>query len=103
MATRLNRLHSDAVVRRIRTSQLIQRLQKHALGELRGPAKEANPEGDLIRMTDSQVRAACFLIERTLSKAEAPKNVNVSGQVTLVQLLTAAMQAAEEQETRLDS
>lgn len=87
MAVRLNRNHSESVLRRIQTSQLVNRLQKHALGLLRGPPKEANPEGDLISMTDSQVRATCFLIERSLAKAEAPKQIELSGKLTLEQLI----------------
>ncbi len=67
MAARLNPRHSDLVVRRIRTSQLINRLQDNALGK--------------IALTAEQIRSATFLIERTLAKAEAPKDLHLSGAV----------------------
>lgn len=35
-------------------------------------------------MTDSQVRSACFLIERTLAKASNPLDVNVNGNLTCI-------------------
>lgn len=79
MAERLNKRHTDLVLKRIRTSQLVQRLQNHALGLLKSPKDAEKP----ILMTDGQVRAACFLIERTLAKAEAPKDLNLTGSVTL--------------------
>ena len=56
MATRLNKRHSDSCRTRIKTSQLINRLQKHALGKLK------------IAMTDSQRDAAKFLISQTMAK-----------------------------------
>jgi hypothetical protein len=64
MAKRLNPRHSDLVVKRIQTSQLINRLQDNALGEFdMDPTAAAN---------------ARFLIERTLAKAEAPRQLNVN-------------------------
>lgn len=69
MAARLNPRHSELCLARIKTSQLINRLQDNALGK--------------IALTAEQVRAACFLIERTLAKAEAPKDLNLTGSVTL--------------------
>lgn len=63
MAARLNPRHSELVLRRIKTSQLINRLQDSALGEIdMDPVAAAN---------------ARFLIERTLAKAEAPKQLQV--------------------------
>ena len=56
MATRLNKRHSETCRQRIKTSQLINRLQKHALGKL---TKE---------MTDSQRDAAKFLVSQSMSK-----------------------------------
>jgi hypothetical protein len=69
MATRLNRNHSESCLKRIRTSQLINRVQNHALG------KE--------EMTKTEITAACFLIERTLAKAVAPQDLNLKGNVTV--------------------
>ena len=83
MAARLNRNHSESVLKRIKTSQLVNRLQDHALGTLRGPPTEEHPEGKLIEMSKAQVSAAVFLIERTLAKAEAPKNLNLTGGITV--------------------
>lgn len=69
MAARLNPRHSDLVLKRIRTSQLVNRLQDNAMGK--------------IVLTPEQVRSACFLIERTLAKAENPKQLDVAGALTL--------------------
>jgi hypothetical protein len=46
--------------------------------------------GEEISMTDAELRAACFLIERKLAKAEAPKELKVSGELTLVEILREA-------------
>lgn len=77
----------DVVRKRIQTTKLVQRLQNHVLGTLRGPPTEDEPEGRVILMLDSQVRAACFLIERSLPKAESPRDIHVTGTVTLKQLI----------------
>lgn len=70
MAARLNRMHSELVLKRIRTSQLVNRLQDAALGKF--------------DMTRTQVAAAVFLIERTIARAEAPKDLNLTGNITVV-------------------
>ena len=54
MAARLNKRHSDSCRQRIQTSQLLNRLQKHALGE--------------IEMTTEQRDSAKFLISMSMSK-----------------------------------
>jgi hypothetical protein len=94
MAARLNRRHSELVLRRIKTSNLVERLQAHAMGKLTGPVYEdgkAVPgKSRPVEMSDSQVRATIFLIERTIAKAENPRDINVSGSVTLEQLITGA-------------
>jgi hypothetical protein len=90
MAARLNKRHSELVLQRIQTSQLINRLQEHSLGTLKGPPCEDYPKGRPILLTDGQVRAACFLVERTLAKAEAPRTLAVTGTLTLEQLITGA-------------
>ncbi len=69
MATRLNRNHSESCLKRIQTSQLINRLQDHALGK--------------IELSGEQVRSACFLIERTLARAEAPKQLDIHGDLRM--------------------
>lgn len=67
MAARLNPRHSELVLKRIKTSQLVNRLQDNALGEFEmDPTAAAN---------------ARFLIERTLAKAEAPKQLDVNAEV----------------------
>ena len=92
MAARLNRNHSEQVIQRIRTSQLVNRLQDHVFGTLKGPPSQSHPDGAPLALTDSQVRSACFLIERTLAKAESPKTVNLNGTLTLTQLIEKAAQ-----------
>jgi hypothetical protein len=69
MAVRLNRNHSELCIARIRTSQLINRLQNHALKD--------QP------LTPSQVDSAKFLIERTLARAPTRTDVNLSGNMTV--------------------
>ena len=71
MAARLNRHHSASVLERIKLANLVQRLQMHALGTLK------NRLGEPCEMTRSQVTGACFLIERRLARAEAPKTLNL--------------------------
>jgi hypothetical protein len=78
MAERLNKNHSESCLKRIRTSQLLNRVQDHALGQ--------------VEMSKTELTAACFLIERTLAKAEAPKELKVSGELTLVEILRQASQ-----------
>lgn len=83
MAARLNRRHSELVLARIKTSQLVNRLQDNALGNLK------NSKGESIQMTEGQVRSATFLVERTLAKAENPKDINLN--LSLENLITASM------------
>lgn len=70
MATRLNRNHSELVIRRIKTSQLVNRLQDNALGKIEP-------------LSRSQVASATFLIERTLAKAVMPQDINLKGDITV--------------------
>jgi hypothetical protein len=72
MAARLNPRHSELVLKRIQTSQLVNRLQNNALGKI-------EPE-----LSDSAIRSAIFLIERTLAKAQAPQDLTVHGGLTLL-------------------
>ena len=71
MAARLNPRHSELVLKRIQTSQLVNRLQNNALGKLKVP------------MSDGQIRSACFLIERTLCKAEAPVEIDPDSKLVI--------------------
>lgn len=75
MAARLNRHHSEQVLARIQLSNLVTRLQKNALRQLRNP----NNGEEIITMSDGEIRSAMFLIERKLAKAEAPRDLNVNG------------------------
>lgn len=75
MAARLNRHHSEQVLERIQLSNLVTRLQKNALRQLKDP----NDKNKLLTMTEGEIRSAIFLIERKLAKAEAPKDLNLSG------------------------
>ena len=74
MAARLNPRHSELVLRRIKTSQLINRLQSNALGE--------------VDMDATAAANARFLIERTLAKAEATKDIHLK--VSLAELIKQA-------------
>lgn len=58
MAARLNRLHSDICKARIKASQLINRLQNHALAKKLSAGTE---------MTESQVSAAKFLLGKIIA------------------------------------
>jgi len=72
MAARLNPRHSELVLKRIKTSQLINRLQDNALGEFEmDPVAAAN---------------ARFLVERTLAKADI-RNIQLTASLTLTQLI----------------
>jgi len=77
MAARLNRMHTESIVQKIKGDHLLTRLQDHALGT--------------VDMSKSQVSAAEWLLERILARAEAPKNVHLSGNVTLSQLIQQAV------------
>ncbi len=85
MATRLNRRHTESVLAKIRTSQLVNRLQDNALGN--------------IEMTKSQVESAKFLIERTIAKAEQPRELNLTGNITLEKLITGALDSDDRRDS----
>lgn len=73
MAARYRTWTPEIVRQRIRTSMLVRRLMDQATGK--------------IEMTDNQLAAAKFLVERVVPRAEAKKDVNVSGTLTLAQLV----------------
>lgn len=63
MAARKDGLHSERVRQRIKVTQLVNRLQKNALGE--------------VVMTDSAVRSATFLINKVMS--DPPQRKELTG------------------------
>jgi len=69
MAARLNPRHSDMVRAKIRTSQLINRLQDEALGK--------------IELSDGERESAKFLINKSLANPPEQKDVNLNAQVTV--------------------
>jgi hypothetical protein len=64
MAARLNNFHQETVKQKIQASQLVNRLQKHAFGE--------------IEMSATQLDAAKFLLNKRLGNAAT--EINVGGQ-----------------------
>lgn len=78
MAARLNRNHSEQVLERIQLSNLVTRLQKNALRQL----KDSNT-GEPLTMSKGEIQAATFLISRKLAMAVAPQDVNLKGNVTV--------------------
>jgi hypothetical protein len=80
MAARLNRNHSELVLKRIQVSNLVTRLQKNALRQLKNP----NDLNEVISMTQSEIDCAKFLIERTIAKAVLPQDLNINGNLTCV-------------------
>lgn len=76
MAARLNPRNTESVLAKIKADQLIEKLQNHAL-----------EQGE---MEKSQVTAATWLLSRILSQAEAPKNIHLTGELTLSQLVEQA-------------
>ena len=85
MAVRLNRLHQESVIEKIRASQLIKRLENHALGEL--------------EMTATQIQATKILLDKCVGNAatkidvggqqDNPINVSIAPELTPEQWLAA--------------
>lgn len=69
MAKRLNPRHQEMVRLKIKTSQLLNRLQDEALGK--------------IDLTDGQRESAKFLVNKSLSNPPEDKNLNVDGRLHL--------------------
>ena len=61
MAARINRMHSEQVRAKIQASVLIDRLQKHAVGD--------------IEMTPTQITAANSLLDRSVPKLQQIQHV----------------------------
>lgn len=81
MAARLNPRTAEAVRQRIQTTQLVKRVQGHALGQL--------------EMTSTQLDAAKFLINKRMPNPPEEKNLNVDGNLT-VEIVRFADQAPSE-------
>jgi len=65
MAARLHKLHQDHVRQKIQASNLIHRLQCHALGE--------------IEMSATQIKAAETLLDRSVAKLSQIQHVGPAG------------------------
>ena len=63
MAARIDGMHTERVRARIRTSQLVTRLQNHAL----------NRKG--VKMTDSQIKAAAIILGKAMSNPPEALNL----------------------------
>ncbi len=72
MAARLNRRHSEEVRSKIQASVLIDRLHKHANGEL--------------EMTSTQVKAAETLLDRSVPKLSQIQHTGEDGGPLVVQV-----------------
>lgn len=67
MAARLNPRNAESTRQKIQTTQLVKRLQGHALGE--------------IEMTSTQIDAAKFLINKRMPNPPEQKDLHLSGEV----------------------
>lgn len=82
MAARLNPRHQEMVKEKIRTSQLINRLCDHALGE--------------IDMTQTQIRAAEILLNKTLPNLKASEDtLTLDGEVGVREVIKAYVGGSE--------
>jgi uncharacterized protein YecE (DUF72 family) len=82
MAARKRTWTPQIVRERIRTSMLIRRLHNHVVDPEHFP------------MSRTQVNAAQFLVSRVVGRAENDRNVNLSGNVTLTDLVSEALTGA---------
>jgi len=69
MAARLNPRNAESTRQKIQTTQLVKRVQDHALGTL--------------EMTPSQLDAAKFLINKRMPNPAEDKNVNLQGNLSV--------------------
>jgi hypothetical protein len=84
MAARKTKWTPEIVKERIRVGVLLRLVHKQALIDL-----EANPKAKDV-MSDKSLRAAMFLLERVAPKAEPLKQIEVTGKLTLEQLISHA-------------
>lgn len=80
MAARLNRMHTESIVQKIKGDHLLTRLQDHVLGD--------------VEMSKTQVDATKWLLERILARAEAPRTHNVN--LTLSDLIQRSLGIAND-------
>jgi hypothetical protein len=78
MPARLNRMHTESVIQKIKASQLLNFLQDHAV------------DGKYSKVAKTRIDAAKFLLERVLARAEAPKQLNVS--LSLAELIKQSLE-----------
>lgn len=72
MATRINPKHDDATRQKIQTSQLVNRLNSYALGEL-------GPQGETIELTAGQLKAMEILLRKSLPDLAAVQHSGENG------------------------
>lgn len=72
MATRLNNRHQEMVKAKIQASQLINRVQKHALGEL--------------ELTPTQLDANKFLLNKIISNAPTEQYTEIAGELAIKEI-----------------
>jgi len=79
MAARLNKAHQDDVRLKIKTSQLVNRLQDFALGGVDGKG------GELIEIDAPRLKAIEILLRKSLPDLSAVDiNAEVSGQLQII-------------------
>lgn len=69
MAVRLNPRNAESTRQKIQTTQLVKRLQDHALGK--------------IEMTATQIDSAKFLINKRMPNPPEQKDVNLNGNLNV--------------------
>lgn len=75
MAARINKRHDPSVIERIKSTQLINRLQAFALSQ---PDLQSNNPEKVVEMTPAQVKAALGLLKKT-----TPDLQNIEGVLDL--------------------
>ena len=82
----------EKVRERIRLSMIVRRLDKQALDELQPQMRTVlNDQGEKVRklvpttMSRAAMIAAIALIDRCIPKAEAPKDINLNGSITVIE------------------
>lgn len=78
MPARITKIHSERVKEQIRTAQLLNRLQADAFGELK------TPKGEVYELSPGRRISIMWLLERVIPKAQAPLDVALSGNITVV-------------------
>jgi hypothetical protein len=84
MAARKNRSHPEIVRQRIRTTQLVKRLQKYALGELE--------QGKVVDLSQGQIRAIEVLLKKAVPDLSAIEHSGEITQRTVTELTEAQLE-----------